>query len=215
MQCNSLQVRLGMARELRGMTQEQLAKALGLKREPVAFWESGKREPKAEQIFQAAQVLNVTADYLLGLSTVPENDPERKSAEEYTGLSDNSLAFLSRYKDDIGGYEWRITQMVDILLQSPSSLLNALYNAMQRVELMQLTLAADPDGLAGERPKELPDIIKQLLAVQEQQKELKVILFDLSNSVMDFAKSELGVKGLQDKLASQERELLRKKHEMI
>lgn len=229
MGCNSLQVRLGMARELREMTQAELAKALEIKRETVAQWETGKREPKAEQIFQVAKALNVSADYLLGLSTVPENDPGKKSAEQYTGLSDSSLSFLTKYKDDIGGYEWRIGQMVDILLQSPSSLLNALYNAMQRVELMQLTLAADPDGLGGKKrqaeaypdglgdewPSEWPDIIKRLHAVQEQQQELKVILFDLSNSIVDFAKTELGVKDLQDKLASQERELLHKKHEMI
>ena len=58
--------RLAKARQEAGLTQSQLAKRLNTRQRVITYWE---REPvalRAEQLAQLADVLGVTADYLLG-----------------------------------------------------------------------------------------------------------------------------------------------------
>ena len=58
-------------RELRiefKISQEALAKAIGVHSSAVSLWESEKNEPKASYIIGLAKFFNVTSDYLLGLS---------------------------------------------------------------------------------------------------------------------------------------------------
>ena len=58
-------------RELRiefKISQETLAKAIGVHSSAVSLWESGTNEPKASYIVGLAKFFNVTSDYLLGLS---------------------------------------------------------------------------------------------------------------------------------------------------
>ena len=60
-------------------TQQEVADAIGVKRETIYQWETGKRHLKAEAIIALTQYFNVSADYLLGLSDVKTMDPEQKS----------------------------------------------------------------------------------------------------------------------------------------
>ena len=46
-------------RQLAGLTQEQLAKAVGKERVTVHNWESGKTHPKANDIIKLEQVLKI------------------------------------------------------------------------------------------------------------------------------------------------------------
>ncbi|MBR4800908.1 MAG: helix-turn-helix transcriptional regulator [Clostridia bacterium] len=50
-----------------GLSQEQLAKEIGVTHRAVSFWEASINEPKASYIYQLAKFFNVSADYLLGL----------------------------------------------------------------------------------------------------------------------------------------------------
>lgn len=60
--------RLRSTRVVRGLTQEELAKQMGWgERSNVSRLESGKHIPRADTLAQLCQVLNVSADYLLGL----------------------------------------------------------------------------------------------------------------------------------------------------
>ena len=60
--------RLRSTRVVRGLTQEELARAMGWgERSNVSRLESGKHIPRADTLVQLCQVLNVSADYLLGL----------------------------------------------------------------------------------------------------------------------------------------------------
>jgi len=218
MGCNSFRVNLAKAREMgRGqsgktVTQQELAGLLGLKnREQVAYWENGTREPKAEQIFQCAKFLNVSADYLLGLSPVPGNDPEMKSAQAYTGLSPDTLAFLNEYKDDVGGPQWKLIQMMELLLQHPA-ILAALCNAEETAVLIS---GSDPEKAIEQDSSDAPDEVKMLDTVQEWQKEIKVLLFDLSNTVVDFAEEHLCVKETQNKLDKLEKDLRAKVQDLL
>ncbi len=58
---------LRQARELRGLTQEALAKKASLKPSQISAFETGLRaNPSTANIIKLADALNVSADYLLG-----------------------------------------------------------------------------------------------------------------------------------------------------
>lgn len=70
MRKSSIGSRTRGAREAAEKTQQDVAEALGVKRETVAQWENGTRQIKAEALAGLAEYLSVSADYLLGLSKV-------------------------------------------------------------------------------------------------------------------------------------------------
>ena len=55
-----------MARELKGLTQKDLGKILGVSDGAVANYENGKREPNLETVLRLADLFGVTTDWLLG-----------------------------------------------------------------------------------------------------------------------------------------------------
>lgn len=60
--------RLRSARVVRGLTQEELAKEMGWgERSNVSRLESGRHIPRADTLIHLCKVLDVSADYLLGL----------------------------------------------------------------------------------------------------------------------------------------------------
>lgn len=53
------------AREKAGMTQNEVAKVLGVNQSAVSFWESGRNQPRAKQMVKLAKLYGVTVDELL------------------------------------------------------------------------------------------------------------------------------------------------------
>lgn len=64
---------LKQARKISGLTQKQVADAIGVARSTYALYETGEREPNVEIVKSLAKVLDVTGDYLIGLEKIPEN----------------------------------------------------------------------------------------------------------------------------------------------
>ena len=60
--------RLKELREYNDLTQEQVAQAIGIKREQYRRYETGINEIKASYIIKFAKFYEVTSDYILGLS---------------------------------------------------------------------------------------------------------------------------------------------------
>lgn len=60
--------RLQEQRGLKKWSQVQLAERIGISASQVANYELGRRLPSLQVVIDAARVLGVTADYLLGLS---------------------------------------------------------------------------------------------------------------------------------------------------
>ncbi len=57
--------RLALARESQNLTQEQLAKRLGLRVQTIQNWESDRSEPRANKLQMLAGFLNVSMIWLL------------------------------------------------------------------------------------------------------------------------------------------------------
>jgi transcriptional regulator with XRE-family HTH domain len=88
--------RLRAVRLNNDLTQEELAVKIGTDIKQISRWESGKFSPNLETLVEIARALNVSADYLLGIS----DDPAPH--ERIDNLSDEERAVVSamRRKDD-------------------------------------------------------------------------------------------------------------------
>lgn len=60
--------RLLKLRKEKHLSQEELARKIGVTDGAISFWEKGENEPKLSYIFSLSKVLNVSSDYLLGLT---------------------------------------------------------------------------------------------------------------------------------------------------
>lgn len=62
--------RLKKLREEKGLSQEEVAKIVGVSREAVTFWETGRTKP-IRKLKELSALYNVSADYILGKSDLP------------------------------------------------------------------------------------------------------------------------------------------------
>jgi transcriptional regulator with XRE-family HTH domain len=66
-QTTTMGARIAQARRERGMTQRDLASAMGLSKSLIAFWEQGERDVRTNLLPRLAGVLQMTAAELLGI----------------------------------------------------------------------------------------------------------------------------------------------------
>lgn len=67
--------RIAIARKAAGLNQDQVAEAIGVHKQTISRWESGKRAHNGEEIRLLVNLLHCSADFILGLSdtiTIPE-----------------------------------------------------------------------------------------------------------------------------------------------
>lgn len=55
-------------RQERNLSQDELAKAIGVTQRSISYWENETNEPKASYLIKLALFFNVTTDELLGIS---------------------------------------------------------------------------------------------------------------------------------------------------
>jgi transcriptional regulator with XRE-family HTH domain len=98
------QERLKHARELRELSQTQLATEAGLPASSVSHFESGARKPSFDNLKRLAGALSVTTDYLLGRSDVPD--------------ASGAVGRLHRDQHKLSSEDLKLTeQFVDMLLK--------------------------------------------------------------------------------------------------
>lgn len=99
--------RLVALRKKSGLTQSELAIAVGVARNTIFSYENCRREPTADILRVLAAVLQTTSDYLLGLSDVPEYNckvPDgylvisRNDFEKILGSSGNVMAAIDTHR---------------------------------------------------------------------------------------------------------------------
>lgn len=75
---------LRVARERKGISQKDMAESIGVAKSTYSLYESGNREPGVPTIKKIADVLNVSADELLGINIEPTTLAAHFDGEEYT-----------------------------------------------------------------------------------------------------------------------------------
>jgi len=77
--------RIKMLREANNLSQNQLAKKLGISRSAVNAWEMGISIPATQYLVELAHLFKVSTDYLLGLNI---------SALDISGLDEKEVAIV-------------------------------------------------------------------------------------------------------------------------
>ena len=75
---------LKYARERKGLSQKDVAEGIGVAKSTYSLYESGNREPNVQTIKKIADLLNVSADDLLGLNEEPATMAAHFDGDEYT-----------------------------------------------------------------------------------------------------------------------------------
>ena len=64
--------RFKKCRQSKGFTQMQLAEALNITKSAISDIERSRRSTTIEKLFEISKILDISSDYLLGLSDNPE-----------------------------------------------------------------------------------------------------------------------------------------------
>ena len=90
--------RIGKLRGEAGISQEELAQAIGVARSNIRNWELDQRELKAEIIIKLADCFKVTTDYMLGRIDIPSQDVNLQVACSELGLPQDAAQNLINMK---------------------------------------------------------------------------------------------------------------------
>lgn len=82
--------RLRLLREKRRLSQEELAKQLGVSKSAISMYENGKREPKDHELLECiADFFNVDMNYLLGTNNASTYYLNPETAQLAQEIHDN------------------------------------------------------------------------------------------------------------------------------
>lgn len=90
--------RLRLLMEENGLSQNRLAKILGISRQAISSYALGASLPDSEKITTIAKYFKVSTDYLLGISNYRRQ--ENKNIGEVTGLSEKSIMCLKYMRNE-------------------------------------------------------------------------------------------------------------------
>lgn len=125
--------RIVTIRKQHKMTQEKVGELVNMSQRSVANWESGERCPSIPTLIELSEKFNVSIDYMLGCSDVPEKAKKQPAVQDDELLS----KVISRLRD-----------LPDPALSRVSDFLDGL-QAGQEVAAAQAA-APDPDGAPAE-----------------------------------------------------------------
>ncbi len=111
----SFRTNLSYLRMSRSMTQEQLAMLLGVSRQSVTKWESGKSTPEMDKLLKLCEIFSCTLDELVcGDLSGRETQPSQPEALE--------PADLCGYDEERTGFAWSISLGVGCFILGPALL---------------------------------------------------------------------------------------------
>lgn len=107
--------RLGKIMQQKGVSRGALKDSTGLSLQSISNYLKDKRKPDCEMVAEIAKALNVSADYLLGLSEVSTRNETVQGVHDLTGLSQKAIIKLKTAK--IFG-DIRISDFVSFLIEN-------------------------------------------------------------------------------------------------
>ena len=78
--------------------QKDLAAYLGIQDNTISYFCSGSRSPNMEQLIKIAEFLNVSTDYLLGVTDNATTNTDLQAVCNYTGLNEKTIEILKKLK---------------------------------------------------------------------------------------------------------------------
>jgi len=111
--------RLKSLRENRNMTQEQLAKLIGMSQQSIDHYENGRANPSIETLKRLVEVFNTTVDYLLGLTDNPNRPEDAPAACEpdYLQLVRRFLADPSIPEEEKADAEKKLASYIRFVIE--------------------------------------------------------------------------------------------------
>ena len=100
MEANIFQSRLNRLMIEKHVSQQTLAKGIGIARQTVAQYQMGSTQPTAEKLLAIADFFNVSVDYLLGRTSFKTPNPNIRTLCEDTGLSEEAITKLEKFKTE-------------------------------------------------------------------------------------------------------------------
>lgn len=132
--------RIGQVRETRGLTQASLASIVGESPRTITHWENATRDIRTESIIKLSKALNVSSDYLLGLTKTESPDVTIRGICSKTGLSEVAIEALTSANDDLDTNSRNMLTFISSLITAPGgvwesiSLNAARYSALSKKE---------------------------------------------------------------------------------
>lgn len=96
MNISKLNENIAFFRKKRGITQEELANALGVTNQAVSKWESGKCAPDIQLLPDIAEYFNISIDELFGLSVNSDIPTKIQSPKETSSKLDAAIDIASK-----------------------------------------------------------------------------------------------------------------------
>lgn len=92
--------RLKELREQKNLTQAQLSKFLNISASTIGMYEQGRRFPDENLLKHISQYFNVSIDYLLGLTNIPNtiDDYIQKSNTNSYHINDDEQTLIKKYR---------------------------------------------------------------------------------------------------------------------
>lgn len=99
----------------KGMSQTDLANLINTNRSTLANYENGNRNPDSEILYNLAKALDVSADYLLGISNTQSNDISVQTVRKCAKLSERAVKSLLGVSLSL---DLRYSQALDLTISS-------------------------------------------------------------------------------------------------
>lgn len=106
--------RLYSAMIYRGMTQVDLVKRTGISKSCISQYLSGNFNPKSQNIYSIAKVLDVSEQYLMGFD-VPMDKPKVQTNDYLINVDESGIALIEIYKKLCGKDKELLVQMAERL----------------------------------------------------------------------------------------------------
>lgn len=93
--------RLKEIREKKGLKSKDVAAALAMNESTYSHYERGIRFPKIDTFYEICQFLDVSPDYLFGLTDTPRPFARQQSSKEKENIWENIIQTLENVGDDL------------------------------------------------------------------------------------------------------------------
>lgn len=100
-----------------GLTQQEVADAVGVTKSTIGQYENGEYIPDAKKLYKLAKLFNVSSDYIIGLTEVKTTDTTTQAVCTATGLSEAAVSRLIKMKENVllGNYDEQYKTLSSLL----------------------------------------------------------------------------------------------------